>query len=279
MRDFLALAKPRIALMVVVTAALGFWLAGGRGQATLFWTLLGAGLSAGACGALNQWLEADADALMARTKNRPLPAGRVSRASAGLYGFALAAAGLGVLWAKSNGPVFGLTLATLLLYVAAYTPLKKVTPQTTWLGAAAGATPPLIGWAAATGTLPPKAWVLFAIQFLWQIPHFLAMFWIHRRDYARAGFKVMPVVDPAGGLTAIQIAVHSLSMLIASVLPSLCGMAGPRYGLAILVAGSAYMVLGMKASWTLALVDTRRLFLASLAYLPLVFGLLLWGGV
>lgn len=279
MKDYLALCKPRIALMVVLTTALGFSLAGGRPGAALFWTLLGAGLSACACGALNQFLEKDQDGLMARTKNRPLPAGRLAPAQALIFGLGLAAMGLAILAVKSHPYAFLLTATTLALYVLAYTPLKKITPQTTWLGAFAGATPPLIGWAAASGALPLKAWVLFSIQFLWQIPHFLAMFWMHRADYARAGFKTMPVVDPNGGLTAIQIALHSLSMLLASLLPSLCGMANAHYGLVVLVVGTAYMILGMKASWTLALRDTRRLFLASLAYLPLVFGLLLWGGV
>ena len=279
MRDYFALCKPRIALMVVLTTALGFSLAGGRLGPSMLWTLLGTGLSACACGTLNQYLEKEQDALMARTRKRPLPAGRLEPAQALIFGLGLAAVGLTVLAIKSHPYALGMTAATLVLYVLAYTPLKKVTPQTTWLGAFAGATPPLIGWAAASGTMPMKAWVLFAIQFLWQIPHFLAMFWMHREDYARAGFKVMPVVDSSGGLTAFQIAIHSLSMLLASLLPSLCGMADARYGFVVLIVGTAYMVLGMKASWTLALVDTRRLFLASLAYLPLVFGLLLWGGV
>jgi protoheme IX farnesyltransferase len=154
-----------------------------------------------------------------------------------------------------------------------------VTPQTTWLGAAAGATPPLIGWAAATGALSAKAWALFGIQFLWQIPHFLALFWIYREDYARAGFRVMPVVHPDGGTTAAQIAIHSFTLLPATLLPVVLGMAGFSYAVSALLIGIVFLGLGLRASWTLAHSDARRLFLASLAYLPLIFGMLFFGGV
>lgn len=278
MKDYLALGKPRIAVMVMATAALGFLLAGGRGP-VLFWTVLGTGLASGACGCLNQLLERKEDGLMKRTARRPLPSGRLKPAPALAFGLALAAMGLGILVWKVNLLACGVTAFTLAAYVLAYTPLKKITPHTTWIGSLAGATPPLVGWAAAQGALPPHAWVLFAIQFLWQIPHFLAMFWMHREDYARAGFKVMPVVDPRGGTTACQIAVHSFTVLPVTILPSLCGMAGLSYGIAALIVGTAYLGLGMRASWTMAAIDTRRLFFASLAYLPIVFGMLLLGGL
>lgn len=279
MTAYLELTKPRIAVMVMATAAMGYWIAGGRIDGRLLLVLAGTGLASAACGTLNQYLERDVDAKMHRTRGRPVPSGRVSPASAALFGSVLAAAGLAVLRRFSEPLAFELTAFTLAAYLLAYTPLKRVTPHSTWVGSVAGATPPLIGWAAAQGALGPGAWVLFAIQFLWQIPHFLALFWIHREDYARAGLKVMPVVDPGGGVTAGQIAIHSFAVLPASLLPGMMGMAGLPYSLGALVLGSAYCGLGMKASWTLAPKDTRRLFLASLVYLPALFGMLVLGGV
>jgi len=279
LKDALTLAKPRIALLVMLTAALGYSVAGGAPGATIWWVVLGTGLCSGACGALNQALEGAQDAKMARTSRRPVASGRVSAASAGVLGAALSAAGLAILWAGCGPLACGLTAATIVGYAFLYTPLKRVTPQTTWIGAAAGATPPLIGWAAARGHLSVQAWALFGIQFLWQIPHFLSLFWIYREDYGRAGFRVMPVVDPAGGLTAAQIAMHSFTVLPAALLPVFLGMAGKGYGFAALAISAGYLVLGLKASWSLKAVDTRRLFLASLAYLPLIFVSLLIGGV
>jgi heme o synthase len=279
MKAYVSLSKPRIAVLVVMTAWLGYALAGGGFDALLFWTLLGTGLSACSCGALNQFIERDQDARMKRTQTRPLVSGAVTPGKALAFGLACGALGLSILAAKSGRLAFDVTAFTLAAYLLGYTPLKRVTPQTTWLGAAAGATPPLVGWAAATGALPLQAWVLFAIQFLWQIPHFLALFWMYREDYARAGFRVAPVVDPRGGLTAAQLAVHSFTVLPASLLPVFTGMAGLRYGVGAFALSTAYLSLGLRASWTLAAVDTRRLFLASLAYLPLLFGMLLIGGI
>jgi protoheme IX farnesyltransferase len=194
------------------------------------------------------------------------------------FGLLLAALGLG-LGAAVNLGVFALIALTLAFYLLAYTPLKRVTPQSTWMGAIAGATPPLIGWMAATGRLAPLAWFLFAIQVVWQIPHFLALFWLYREDYARAGFKVMPVVDPNGGSTAKQIALHSFALLPASLMPGIYGVAGLPYCAGALLLGTVFLGVGMRASWTLAPADTRRLFRFSLAYLPILFGMLLWGGV
>ncbi len=278
-RDAVTLAKPRIALLVMLTAALGYDIAGGYDRWQLFWLVLGTGLASAACGCLNQALEGPQDAKMARTSRRPVASGRVSARRAGALGGLLGAAGLGILWAGCGGLACALTAATIAAYAFVYTPLKQVTPQTTWVGAAAGATPPLIGWAAARGHLAPQAWALFAIQFLWQIPHFLSLFWLYREDYGRAGFQVMPVVDPHGGLTAAQIAMHSFTILPAALLPVFLGMAGKGYGFAALALSAGYLALGLKASWSLKAVDTRRLFLASLAYLPLIFVSLLIGGV
>lgn len=274
---YIELAKPRIASLVGLTTLLGWWLAGGSASAGLAWTLAGTVLAAGGCGALNQWLERDVDALMRRTRARPLPSGRLAPRRALLFGLALSAAGLGALAWNAAGAPLALTAATLGLYVLVYTPLKRVTPHSTWVGAAAGATPPLVGWTAAGGEPGLAAFALFAIQFLWQIPHFLAMFWLHREDYARAGLRVMPALDASGAVTACQISLHCFALLLASILPVLAGIAGPSYGLAALAMGAAFLALGMRASWTLSTADARRLFLASLVYLPALFGMLALG--
>ena len=275
MREYLELAKPRIVAMVLVTTAIGYWLAGGRDAVVLACTLAGTALAASASGSLNQLFERDKDALMRRTRGRPLPGGRLTPRQALGFGISCALGGLGVMAWKVNALSLSLTAFTMGSYLLLYTPLKLRTPQSTWVGAAAGAMPPLIGWAAAAGRLEPQAWALFAIQFLWQIPHFLAIFWLHREDYAAAGFRVMPVVDPSGRSTACQIAVHSFALLPASLMPTLSGMAGLPYGCGALALGTAFLGLGMRASWTLAAQDTRRLFFATLAYLPLLFGMLL----
>ena len=279
MRDYLQLAKPRIALMVALTAWLGWALAGGTATPRLLLTLLGVTLASAACGALNQRLEVVEDGKMTRTRNRPLPAGRVTPSAALAFGLAQALLGPALVWLAAGPLACGLTAATIVLYVLVYTPLKKVTPQTTWIGAAAGATSPLIGWVAAGGPLDARAFTLFSIQFLWQIPHFLALFWIYREDYARAGFKVMPVVHPDGSTTSLQIAIHSFTLLPATIAPALVGMARPAYALGALAVSGSFLLLGLRASWTMTVVDNRRLFLASLAFLPLIFGMLLFGGV
>lgn len=274
MRDYIELSKPRIVSLVLVTAAIGYRLAGGGDRVVLLWTMIATALAAASSGALNQLVERDQDALMRRTRSRPLPQGRLSSGKALAFGLICGLAGLALMAWQVNVTACVLTAFSLASYVLVYTPLKRVTPQSTWIGAVSGAMPPLIGWAAARGTLDPAAWALFAIQFLWQIPHFLAIFWMYREDYAQAGFRVMPVVDPGGGSTACQIALHSFALLPASLMPTLCGLAGFSYGCGALALGSAFLGLGMRASWTMAALDTRRLFLASLAYLPLLLGML-----
>jgi protoheme IX farnesyltransferase len=275
--NYLQLSKPRIVVMVLVTTAVGFCLASGTDRSRLLWTLLGTALAASACGSLNQLIERRQDALMRRTRSRPLPAQRLSAGQASAFGLACALAGLGLLAWKVNGLACALAAFTIASYVFAYTPLKRLTPQSTWVGAVSGAISPLIGWAAVRGTLEPEAWTLFAIQFIWQIPHFLAIFWIYREDYALAGFRVMPVVDPSGRSTACQIALHSFALLPASLAPTWCGLAGAPYAYGALVLGTVFLGLGMRASWTMTLLDTRRLFLASLVYLPVLFGMLVLG--
>jgi len=279
MKAYLQLCKLRIALMTAGTAYVGYRLAGGVHGENLSWTLLGVTLASCGTGALNQFWERDLDAKMKRTASRPLPQGLIDPQRALFFGLACALSGVALLAWKTNLLAAGWTALTVVLYVLVYTPLKTVTPHSTWVGAITGATPPLIGWAAAAGGLHAHAWALFAIQFLWQIPHFLAIFWNYREDYARAGFRVMPVVDPTGASTALQIAIHSLALLFASVLPFYLGLGTLGYTYAALAMGSAFLLLGLRASWTLEIVDTRRLFFASLIYLPVLFGILLYGRI
>lgn len=277
MKDYLELAKLRIVTMVVATCAIGFFFAGGSGFSLLTWTLLATALAAAACGALNQLIEHKRDALMRRTRTRPLPAGRLEPLNALIFGLVCAQISLAIFLWKVNILSAAITAVTIALYLLVYTPMKLLTPQSTWAGAAAGATGPLIGWAAVRSSLGPEAWALFAIQFLWQIPHFQAIFWLHREDYSRAGFRVAAVVDPAGHLTAFTIAIHSMALLGASLIPVFFGMTGPGYGLAALTLSSAFLALGLRASWTMAPIDARRLFLGSLLYLPLLLGILAAG--
>lgn len=265
---YLELTKPRIVMMVVLTAALGYCLAGGASRALLAWTLAATGLAACATGALNQLMEIEQDRLMRRTRTRPLPEGRLTFRQANIFGLATAVAALVLFAWKVNFLSCALCAVTIVAYLLVYTPMKTRTPQSTWAGAVAGAMPPLIGWAAARGSLSAEAWALFAIQFLWQIPHFLAIFWIHREEYARAGFRVMSVVDPDGSLTSFQIAIHSLALFAAGLVPVFLGMTDLLYGYGALALGAGLLGLGLKASWTMALPDTRRLFLATLLYLP-----------
>jgi protoheme IX farnesyltransferase len=262
-------------MLVAITAAVGYRLAGGTDGGIFFWTMLGTILASSSSGVLNMYLERDADALMKRTMNRPLPAGRMKPGEALIFGIALGAWGIAVLAMFVNALAAVLAALTITLYVAFYTPLKRVTQQSTWIGAVSGAIPPMIGWAGATGELGLGAWLLFGIQLLWQIPHFLALFWLYREDYARAGFKFSPVLDPEGGSTRVQIALHSFSLLIASMLPTYFGVSGLAYGYGALLVSGAFLIVGLKASWTLEEGDTRRLFRASLAYLPAVFTLIL----
>lgn len=279
MKDYLALSKPRIVTMVAVTCAIGYYLAGGRDKTLLAWTTAATILSAASCGALNQLLEAKRDALMRRTQSRPLPQGRLTSLQALFFGVVCLQVSLALLFWKVNALAAMLTALTMGLYLLVYTPMKLSSPQSTWSGAAAGAMPPLIGWAAARGGLSPEALALFAIQFIWQIPHFQAIFWLYREDYAKAGFRVAAVVDPAGHLTAMSIAIHSLALLGASLMPVFLGMAGLHYAYAALAMGTGFLLLGLRASQTLSLPDSRRLFLASLLYLPVIFGLMLAGRV
>jgi heme o synthase len=274
--DFLALTKPRVVLMVLVTTLVGFSLCavGPANAVRLFHTLLGTALAAAGTLALNQLLEREVDARMERTRRRPLPAGRLHPGAAAVFGAGLAAAGLGVLTLGVN-LASGLTTALILVsYLFVYTPLKRRSSLCTLLGAIPGALPPVTGWLAAGGRIGPEPLVLFGILFLWQLPHTLAIACVHRKDYARAGLCLPPVLDPEWHSTGAQVVVDSAALLVAGLLPGLLGMAGLVYlmGAAALGIGLLGFALALAGSRTVA--DARRLALASLVYLPALFALL-----
>jgi heme o synthase len=275
-RAALELAKPRITALVALCAAAGFALAstGPLDWARLAWTLAGVSLASAATGCLNQVLEHELDARMDRTRRRPLPSGRVSPGLAHALGLLWAAAGLGVLAWKSGTTACALTAFTLVSYLLVYTPMKRFTPLSTWVGAVPGALPPVIGWAAAGAPLDARAAALFAIQFLWQMPHFLALAWLHREDYARGGYRVSAVTDPSGASTAWQMAASSALLVLAAAWPWALGMAGPVYLAGALALSLVFLALTLGAAGGLSVAPARRVFLASLAYLPLVLLLL-----
>jgi heme o synthase len=275
--DYLELAKPRITLMVVLTAMVGYVL-GLRGPLSaphLLATLAGTALVAAGASALNMLIERRTDALMLRTRARPLPAGRLRPAEALAWGLALTSVGLAAL-AWTAGPLSALVaLVTWSSYLFLYTPLKPRTSLSTVVGAFPGALPPVIGWAAARGSLEPGAFVLFAILFLWQIPHFLAIAWIFREDYARGGLPMLPVLDPEGRITGRQAVANSLALLIVSLTPTAAGLAGTVYLVGAVFLGLAFSAVAVWAAAERTPRAARALFLASLVYLPGICALLL----
>jgi protoheme IX farnesyltransferase len=275
--DYVELSKPRITAMVTVTTLVGYVL-GARGpmEAThLFATLLGTTLVAAGASALNMLLERRIDALMLRTRTRPLPSGRLRPAEALACGLALSSTGLAAL-AWLAGPLPALVaLATWASYLFVYTPLKPRTSLSTVVGAFPGALPPVIGWTAARGELEPAAFVLFAILFLWQIPHFLAIAWIYRDDYARGGLPMLPVLDPEGRITGRQAVANSLALLVVSLTPTAAGLAGTVYLWGAVVLGVGFSAVAVAAAAARTSRAARALFLASLVYLPGICALLL----
>ncbi len=285
---FVALTKPRIAVMVLVTVAAGFLLGarsvsvsnppsflGETRASTLLLALLGTALVAGSASVWNQVLERDRDARMRRTARRPLPMGVVSPREAAVFGSALGLAGVAILAAGANPTAAAVAAMTFVLYVLVYTPLKPRTTLNTAVGAIPGALPPLIGWAAATGRLELGGWSLFLIVFLWQFPHFLAIAWIHREDYARGGHKMLPGVDPTGLITGRQSASHALALIPAGLLPAALGMAGPFYFAGSLALGAFYLAMAVGFWLDVSDASARRLLRASFLYLPAVLALLL----
>ncbi|HEV8307720.1 MAG TPA: heme o synthase [Methylomirabilota bacterium] len=274
--DFVTLTKPRVVLMVLVTTFVGYYLGsvGGQDYVRLAHTLLGTALAAAGTLALNQFLERDVDSRMQRTRGRPLPDGRLQPGEALVFGTLTTAAGLAYL-ALTVGPASVLvTVATVGLYLFAYTPLKRVTPLCMVIGAVPGALPPVTGWVAARGDLGPGAAVLFAILFLWQLPHTLAIARLYREDYARAGIRVLPVVDPDGASTERQIVAGCLALLAVGLLPTLIGLAGAVYFFGALTLGGLFLACGMAQAVAPSPPAARRLLLASVLYLPILLVLM-----
>jgi protoheme IX farnesyltransferase len=274
--DFVALTKPRVVLMVLVTTLMGYDVAltGPADYLRMIHLLIGSLLAAGGTLALNQYRERDLDARMDRTRARPLPAGRLQPLEAWLFGVALTLVGTAYLAALVNPLVALVTLATTILYLFAYTPLKRRTPLCTLVGAVAGALPPVAGWAAARGDVAPGAWVLFAILFLWQLPHTLAIARLYRDDYARAGVRVLPVVDPDGASTERQVVLSCVALVSVSLLPAVAGWTGPIYLAGALVLGLAFSAVGVEQALVPSPRAARHVLLASLIYLPLLLGLM-----
>jgi len=276
MSDFITLMKPRITLMVVLTALFGFYLAspGPMDVALLANLLAGTALSCAGAGALNMAMEVRADGAMNRTRLRPIPAGRVPVGTAVSFGGILATAGVALLAVKVNGLTAVLSSVTIVLYLFVYTPLKSRTSLCTVIGAIPGALPPVMGWAAARGSLDAGAWALFGVLFFWQLPHFLAIAWMYREDYARAGYPMLPVTDPEGGSTARQVVLQTLALLVISLAPVGLNLAGGAYLAGASVLGVAFLAFGLAFARVRSRERARRLFLASLAYLPGLLGLL-----
>ncbi len=277
---FYALTKPRIAFLAVLTTLVGFLVGSPRPVPLLLLlhTLVGTALAAGAAGALNQWAERRLDAEMRRTARRPLPSGRLSPLEAVVFGLGLTAAGTLYLALTADALASALAAVTIASYLLLYTPLKRVTSLATVVGAVPGALPPMIGWAAARGSLDVRAWVLFGVVFLWQMPHFLALAQLYHADYARAGMRMLTVEDATGGGAGRQAALYALALGPVSLLPTPLGLAGPVYFIGALALGGAFLAAGVG----MALAPTspaaaRRLFHASLLYLPALCLLLLVG--
>lgn len=271
--DYLALTKPRLNVLVVLTTAAGYFL-GGPGSLDL-WAMasavVGTALVAGGAAVLNQVYERDTDALMRRTRMRPLPDGRLAPTDATIFGIALTGCGLALLAARANLYAALLALATVVIYLIVYTPMKRRSSLSTLLGAVPGALPPLIGWAASHGAVSTGGGALFAIVFLWQMPHFMAIAWLYRDDYRKAGFPMLPVVEPEGRRTGRQAVLYTAALLPVSLVPTLVGVSGRAYFGIALALGAVLLWLAMRFAVTRSETAARRLFFGSIGYLPLLW--------
>jgi protoheme IX farnesyltransferase len=273
---FADLVKARLTLLVLLTTMVGFYVGypGPIDVLLLIHAMLGTALVAAGASALNQFLEREHDAKMQRTEDRPLPSGRLQPGTVLLLGGISSGLGLIYLTLIVN-PLTGLLgAATLGSYLFVYTPLKRITTLNTVVGAIPGALPPLMGWTAARGEISPGGWALFAILFFWQLPHFLAIAWIYREEYSRAGFVMLPVVDPTGERTGRQAVSHTLGLLPFSLCPFVFHLAGPVYLAGAILLGAAYLWFAVQFSRQLTVSGARRLFFMSIIYLPLLLGLM-----
>lgn len=276
MKDYIALTKPRVTWLILASTGVGYYFGARFGWSfwTLFHTIMGTCLIASGTAALNQWYERGADAKMLRTKMRPLPAGRLSEGRAFWFAVALSVVGFAELSWGANLLTGMLGLFTLATYLFAYTPMKQKSPHSTTIGAIPGAMPPVIGFAGAAGMLTADAWILGAILFLWQFPHFYAIAWMYRDDYERAGIRMLPVIEPDGESTARRIVWCSVAMIPLSVLPRFFGMAGNLYVIGAVLAGIVFLHASSKILSDRTRVRARAVLLASVIYLPILYGLL-----
>lgn len=279
MSAYLELTKPRITVFILMSTAIGFLCGAHAGAHWNLWTVLhamiGTALIASGTATLNQWYERAADAKMHRTQARPIPSGRVTPARAFGFGIVIAAIGFFELALGANRLTGMLGLFTMVSYLCVYTPLKRVSPVSTTIGAIPGAMPPLIGYAAAAGILTAEAWALYAILFLWQFPHFYAIAWMYREDYQRAGIQMLPVVEPDGESTARRIWLFSLALIPISILPRFFGAEGNLYAIGAAALGIVFLWAAVRASFERTRPRARQVLLASVVYLPLLYGLLI----
>jgi len=271
--DYVQLAKPRLNVLVVATSAAGYYLGGPLSPdlSLMAQTVAGTALVAGGAAVLNQLYERDTDALMRRTRLRPLPDGRVSPADARLFGLVLSIAGLVLLAARANWLAAALALATLAIYLMVYTPMKRRTPLSTLVGAVPGALPALIGWTASHGSIAVGGAALFAIVFLWQIPHFMAIAWLYRDDYGKAGFPMLSVIEASGRRAGRQAVLYAAALVPVSLVPTIVGIAGTAYFASALLLGLVLFVLAVRFATIRSDGAARALFFGSITYLPLLW--------
>ena len=286
MRDYIELTKPRITWLILMSTGIGYffglppaanWLEFLKSihLLLLFHTILGTALIASGTAALNQWYERDDDLKMRRTAGRPIPSGRLAARPAMIFGIALSVAGFLELSLGVN-LLSGLIGAfTLVSYLFVYTPMKPRTWWSTTIGAITGAMPPMIGYAAAAGAITREAWVLFAILFIWQFPHFYAIAWMYKEDYRRAGIRMLPVVEPDCRSTARQIVIYGVALIPVSLIPAMLGMSGPVYVAGALLLGLWFLYSGVRVALERSMVRARGVLVASVLYLPAIYGLML----
>jgi protoheme IX farnesyltransferase len=286
MRDYIELTKPRITWLILMSTGIGYFfgLAATAGLSEflrhigllrLFHTMLGTGLMASGTAALNQWYEREADRKMRRTADRPLPSGRLAAGPAFAFGIALSVAGFADLWLGATPLAAWIGVFTIASYLWFYTPLKQRTWWSTTVGAIPGAMPPLMGYAASAGHLTADAWVLAAILFLWQFPHFYSIAWMYKDDYARAGIRMLPVVEPDCRSTARQIVLFGLLLIPVSLVPGMLGMSGRIYLAGALLLGLWFLSAGLRVARSRTMVRARGVLLTSVLYLPFLYGLML----
>ena len=282
MRQYVALTKPRITWLILMSTGVGYFFghkrpwSGAADWSLLLHLLIGTGLIASGTAALNQWYEREADRLMRRTADRPLPSGRMTANRALWFGIVLAVLGFVELWFGTNPLCALLGAFTLGSYLFIYTPLKQRSHLSTVIGALPGAMPPLMGYAASAGTLTNEAWTLFAILFIWQFPHFLAIAWMYREDYARAGIRMLPVVEPDGRSTARQMVLYASTLIPVSLFPVLLGMSGKIYLVGALLLGGWFFYTGVRVALDRTNGRARQVLLASVIYLPVIYGLMVF---